>query len=143
MPRVPHALSHLINGRLRQDQKPFQTLASENDKAGLHPQHSHVLVLETQHLILGCKRFLPQQTGAWPFLCSPILPHLVAIISRKAGYSLTAMSQFDSYDLLKCIWYPLRSCSYLSLLILINSPTRSQRIGRSRFTCIEHNQGLS
>lgn len=150
MPRILHPLSHLINGRLAQDQKSFQTLANKNDKVGLYPQRVHVLIPQTQHPILGCKlqqtRILPRKTEAQPLLRSAILPHVTAATSCRAGYSLAAVSQHSihlaavmSSSICGTPWKVALTCIAHSL----NSPTGSQRTGRSpRFTCLQHNQGL-
>lgn len=74
-----------------------------------------------------------------PLLHRPILQSLPAVTSRRAGYSLAAVNQqniclaaVNSWSIYGAQW---KSCSYLALLILITSPTGSQRTGRSRVTC--------
>lgn len=124
---VLHTLSHLINGRLAQDQESFQILANKNDKVGLHLQRVRVLVPETQHPILFCKKrqrrlLLRDRSPTRSPRCHLATPHSGYIIQSwllTGSCESSAQHPFGSCDLLEYIQYPLKSCSSLALLILL------------------------
>lgn len=114
VPRVVHTLSH-------KTQKSFQTLANENGKVGLHPQHVHVLVPETQHPILGCK--LQQMRECCRERQDPAPPSRSHPAESQSNYIMeswlctgsceSAKRLFGSCDL-EPIWYPRKSCSCIT-----------------------------